>query len=223
MYEIFAISPAYPGRINMWFERRKPGNTSAFTPGFRPRERHPRCRGRCPRVCGANKVLEDEDDRDLSVCRVLEVDVLVDENREDVDLEKKNLEGRSPMSRTSRKMSLMSKDRVQQIVNHVLDDLNVLLIIGRKVLELDEVMDVGEVPDIDDLVRDLDVRDSMTMPRPRYFDPKNVVRKVFEVLIVEVYVLVVWLLWTKSRRVDQRWRPCQPTNQSAAICLPLRQ
>ena len=85
MYEIFAISPAYPGRINMWFERRKPGNTSAFTPGFRPRGRHPRCRGRCPRICGADKVLEDEDDRDLSVCRVPEVDVLVDENRDDVD------------------------------------------------------------------------------------------------------------------------------------------
>ena len=90
MYEIFAISPAYPGRINMWFERRQPGNTSAFTPDFRPRRRHPRCRGRCPRICGADKVLEDEDDRDLSVCRVPEVDVLVDENREDVDLEKKN-------------------------------------------------------------------------------------------------------------------------------------
>ena len=123
MYGITAISPAYPGRINMWFERRKPGNTSAFTPGFRPRERHPRCRGRCPRICGADKVLEDEDDRDLSVCRVLEVDVLVDENREDVDLEKKNLEGRSPMSRTSRTMSSRSKDRVQQIENQVLDDL----------------------------------------------------------------------------------------------------
>ena len=34
---------------------------------------------------------------------------------------------------------------------------------------------------------------------------------------------VIWLLWTQSRRVDRRWRPCQPTNQSAAICLPLRQ
>ena len=53
----------------------------------------------------ADKVLEDEDDRDLSVYRVLEVNVLVDENREDVDLENKHLEGRSPMSRTSRTMS----------------------------------------------------------------------------------------------------------------------
>ena len=113
MYEIFAISPAFHGRIDMWFERRKPGNTSAFTPGFRPRGRHSRCGGRCPRICGADQVLEDEDDPNLSVCRVLEVEVLVDEIREDVDLENKNLEGRSSMSRASRTMSSRSKDLVE--------------------------------------------------------------------------------------------------------------
>jgi len=91
---------------------------------------------RCPRICGADKVLEDEDDRDLSVCRVLEVDVLVDENREDVGLENMNIEGRSSMSRPrgqclrGQRTSSRSKnleDRVQQIENQVLDDLSEVL------------------------------------------------------------------------------------------------
>ena len=42
----------------------------------------------------ADKVLEGGNDRDLSVCRVLEVDVLVDEDREEVELKNKNLNGR---------------------------------------------------------------------------------------------------------------------------------
>ena len=49
------------------------------------------------------------------LCRVLEVAVLVDDDCEDADLENKNLEGRAPMSRTSRTMSSRSKsleDRV---------------------------------------------------------------------------------------------------------------
>ena len=67
-----------------------------------------------------------------------------------MDLEKKNLEGRSPMSRTSRTMSSRSKDRVQQIENQVLDDLNEVLDIGNvtdKILEPDEVLEVLDVED----------------------------------------------------------------------------
>ena len=67
-----------------------------------------------------------------------------------MDLEKKNLEGRSPMSRTSRTMSSRSKDRVQQIVNQVLNDLNEVLDVWNledKVFEPDEVLEVQDVED----------------------------------------------------------------------------